>query len=148
MTDENDLVGANAYKIVARWMVENDPSATLDLSGCYLTKLPPLPVNVRRLNISYNYLEEFPEIPASVRHLTCRNNRIRSLECVPEYIEYLDISDNFLTYTPYCLSESTVLIANRNPVLIRDWIPEHRTYIMDMLYSEALVGTLLAGIDA
>jgi hypothetical protein len=136
----------DACRIVARWMIENDPKQDLDLSCLELTELPVLPVNVVRINISYNRLTKFPDLPTSVRHVRCRYNQIRELECVPVHINYLDISDNFLAYTPYCLSEQTVLLASNNPLLIRDVTPAHTGYIMDMRYSESLVRTLLHGL--
>lgn len=135
----------DACRIVARWMIENDPKQDLDLSCQELTELPTLPNNVVRLNISYNRLTKFPDLPASVRHVRCRYNQIRELECVPLHVRYLDISENFLSYTPYCLSEQTVLVSSNNPLLIRDLTSDHTEYIMDMRYSEALVRTLLHG---
>ena len=132
-----------ACRIIARWMITNDPAQDLDLSCQQLTKLPILPVNVVRLNIAYNRLTKFPDLPVSVRHVHCRHNQIRELECVPVHVTYLDISENFLPYTPYCLSAHTVLLASTNPLLIRDVTPEHRGHIMDMKYSESLVNTLL-----
>jgi hypothetical protein len=135
-----------ACRIVARWMIENDPKQDLDLSCQQLTELPVLPNNLVRLNISYNNLTKFPELPASVRHVRCRYNQIGELECVPSHIDYLDISENYLSYTPYRLSGQTVLVSTINPLLIRDGTYVHQEYIMDMRYSESLVRTLLHGL--
>jgi Leucine-rich repeat (LRR) protein len=136
----------NACRIIARWMIENDPAQTLDLSCNQLTRLPCLPVNVVRLNISYNNLTEFPDLPPSVRHIQCRYNRIAELECVPAHIDYLDISENHLAYKPYLLSENTTLVASVNPLIVRELRPAHSHYIMDMMYSESLVRTMLHGL--
>jgi hypothetical protein len=135
-----------ACHIIARWMIENDPKRDLDLSCQQLTELPLLPINLVRLNISYNNLTKFPVLPESVRYVRCRYNQIRELECVPAHIDYLDISENFLPYTPYRMSERTMLIASTNPSLVLDVTSDHQEYIMDMRYSESLVRTLLHGV--
>lgn len=135
-----------ACRLVARWMIENDPTQTLDLSCQQLTHLPVLPENLVKLNFSYNNLTEFPKLPLSVRHIVCRYNKIAELECVPAHIDHLNIAENHLAYTPYLLSQHTTLTSTINPVLVRDLSSAHKDYIMDMFYSESLVTTMLHGM--
>ena len=112
-----------ACRLVARWMIENDPTQTLDLSCLQLTHLPVLPENLVRLNFSYNNLTEFPKLPLSVRHIECRYNKIAELECVPAHIDHLNIAENHLAYTPYLLSKHTTLTSTINPTYKMRFIP-------------------------
>ncbi len=67
---------------------------TLDLSYLGLTELPPLPEDVRSLNLNGNNLITLEGLPANLDYLVCKGNYLTELYDLPPYLRVLDCSDN------------------------------------------------------
>jgi len=76
--------------IIAKWIEEGDPDATLNLSDMNLTKLPPLPPTVRVLNCRNNSLKELTDLPPSLVILYCNGNQIEQRPVLPRGLAIID----------------------------------------------------------
>ena len=87
-----------ASNIVQQWILLNDPTTVLDLSGLQLTKLPKIPSNCSHLKCSTNQLTTLPELPMCTT-LDCYNNQLTTLPELP-MCTTLDCHNNQLTTLP------------------------------------------------
>ena len=91
-----------AVMAMKRWMRLGNPNIMLDLYNLGLKELPPLPPNVRYLNISCNSLSgELSLSSNEIRELYAWGNQFTHLSTpfLPK-VERVDISNNFLTHLP------------------------------------------------
>lgn len=58
----------------------------LDCSNCELTKLPKLPVKLKKLNCSSNKLTKLPKLPITLNHLNYSDNSIKKIKNIPKYL--------------------------------------------------------------
>jgi len=63
-----------AQRRIDKWVSLNDTTAALDLIGLYLTELPELPPNLKKLLCFNNQLTKLPELPQGLRMLCCNEN--------------------------------------------------------------------------
>ena len=91
---------------IARWLEANDPDALLDLSSSKLKSLPPLPSNLRSLNISDVFHASVPgkypkTWPAGLRELNISHNNLRKLpDNLPDTLTTLAAASCGLTRLP------------------------------------------------
>lgn len=76
------------------WITKGNPKALLNLSECNLTRLPPIPPNVKNLDISRNHLNSLAGVPPSVTMLRCCSNELCHLYDLPPKLRYLDCAGN------------------------------------------------------
>lgn len=89
-------------------------SCELDVQGLGLTRLPPLPHNLRTLICSNNNLETLPNLPPGLTTLACDENILKSLPALPKTLLTLDCSGNFLKEIPELPASLSVLVCYAN----------------------------------
>ncbi|MEO8770401.1 MAG: SdrD B-like domain-containing protein [Ferruginibacter sp.] len=64
------------------------------------TGLPPLPVGLQGLDITYSGFSTLPDLPPGLGGLLCSDNNLTSLPALPPSLTYLECSGNPLTCLP------------------------------------------------
>ena len=86
----------------------------IDVEGLGLTRLPPLPHNLRILICCRNNLETLPTLPTTLTTLTCDDNILKSLPALPKTLQRLTCSGNFIKEIPELPDSLTVFICYAN----------------------------------
>ena len=128
-----------AQRRIDKWVSLNDTTAALDLIGLYLTELPELPPNLKKLlcfnnqltklpelpqgleelRCMHNQLIELPPLPSSLKKLWCNNNQLTKLPLLPQGLEELYCENNYLQYPP----PDVMISPSLNE--IREWMSEN-----------------------
>ena len=122
---------------------------TLSLEIHALTELPPLPLGLTGLGVSYGPLTSLPPLPAGLERLTCNNNQLTSLGELPPTLVELWCEANLITSLPalpaplwrlYCAQNQLtslpalpsgleVLECNNNAITSLPALPPSLTYL-------------------
>ena len=89
-------IGGNGATALAAW-----PPALLHITGNNnYFPLPPLPVGLQRLNISFSNITALPALPATLTWLRCTATWLAELPPLPVGLDTMDCSRNLLTSLP------------------------------------------------
>ena len=99
-----------ACERIQQWIQKGNVKALLNLSECNLTSLPPLPQNVKNLDISRNHLNSLADVPSSVTMLRCCSNELYHLYDLPPKLRYLDCAGNQCLKNIDCNIDSIILL--------------------------------------
>ena len=89
-----------AQRRIDKWIAEGEVDNELQLSNLKLTRLPPLPENVRILFCERNNLTELPDLPDTLIDLFCGDNKLTRLPTLPADLDTLSCSNNNLIRVP------------------------------------------------
>ena len=108
---------------VTAWQLGR-PSAMLDLSGLGLCELPPIPLSVRRLNVSRNILKRLPtRLPRLLETLLCAHNLLEELPVLTQCLVVLDCTWNCLRVLPRMPSAMRSLRCSNNCIRVLPQCP-------------------------
>jgi hypothetical protein len=85
-----------ALQRIERWKSRKRWNSWLDLSYCNLTEIPPLPDNVKKLDLYANRLNNLRGIPPSVKKLDCSRNELYNLYDLPLNLKQLKCRHNYV----------------------------------------------------
>lgn len=114
----------NAISIIKKWKDRNNVEEQLNLGGLNLKTLPPLPNNVKILNISFNQLRTLPRLPDSLKLLFCTHNKLTSLPSLPNSLNSLYCSVNKLTSLPTLPNTLDSLYCDHNKLTSLPTLPD------------------------
>lgn len=119
------LLQKEQHQIILTWEQEGanpsicpfpDDTTDIYVVCLSLTRLPPLPPNLRYLSCDGNALTELPPLPSSLEYLACLGNQLTSLPELPETLTFLDCGSNPLQSLPKLPSRLEYLACNRTPL--------------------------------
>lgn len=89
-------------------------TGTLNVTDLGLTRLPSLPINLRKLFCDGNRLKTLPVLPQTLNVLSCSNNLLQSLPALPNTLTRLDCSYNCIKEMPELPASLNVLHCSNN----------------------------------